>query len=144
MKKLLFIIIMLGLGLGSTFASSKTSSLTIRASGNENISVAIGEMPFSDAAHEVTIRNLKKGKHFVRVMKHSRGVFRSKSEIVYEGYITIQKKREIVAVIDENRTLMIVQNEKRRKNSPYYETDKNDQKREVKVTLQLGKVLSLF
>jgi hypothetical protein len=135
---------MLGLGLGSVLASSKTSSLTIRATGNETISVAIGEMPFSDAAPEVTIRNLKKGKHFVRVMKHSKGIFRSKSEIIYEGYVTVKRKRELVAVIDGNRTLMIVQNEKRRKNTPYYETDQHEQKREVKVTLQLGKVLSLF
>jgi hypothetical protein len=144
MQKLILLIMVMGLSIGSLVAAPKTSTLIIKSGGNELISVAVGEMPFSDAASEVTIRNLKKGRHFVRVMKHTRGVFRSKSEVVYEGYITLRRKREVVAVIDANGSLVILQNEKLKKNQPYYEVEKQNRKKQVHVTVHMGKVISLF
>jgi hypothetical protein len=76
MKKFLLLMMVLTLTAMSAAARPKTSSLTIKGNNNELVSVAIGNLPFSEAAPEVTIKNLQKGKHYIRVMRHHRGLFR--------------------------------------------------------------------
>jgi hypothetical protein len=145
MKRLFLLLMVLGLTAGSLSARPKTSSLTISAGGNDLVSVAIAEMPFSEIASEVTVRNLKKGTYYLRVMKHNKGLFRMKSEIAYEGYVTIPKGRELKAVVDGRGNLVFTQNEKLKKNKPYYDVGKDEnRKNRLTVTVHMDRFLSVF
>lgn len=141
MKRIILLLLVLAFTTVSAVARPKTSTLIIKSSNNELISVAIGNLPFSETSHEVTIRNLQKGKHYIRVMKNSRGLFRSRTEIVYEGYVEIGRKREVVAVVDGIGNLVILHNDKVKKNKPYYEVEKRTGRRSpFMVNIQMDKV----
>jgi hypothetical protein len=145
MKRLFLILMIFGLTAGALTARPKTSSLTVRSAGNDFVSVAIGDMPFSDAASEVSVRNLKKGTYYLRVMKHTKGIFRTRSEMAYEGYVTIGKGREIIAVVDARGMLVILQNEKLKKNKPYYDVGNEEaRKSRLTVTVHMDRFLSVF
>jgi hypothetical protein len=141
MKKFLLLMMVLTLTAMSAAARPKTSSLTIKGNNNELVSVAIGNLPFSEAAPEVTIKNLQKGKHYIRVMRHHRGLFRSRTEVAYEGYVEIGRKREVVAVVNSNGNLVILHNDKVKKNKPYYEVEpRPGRKSPFMVNIQMDKI----
>jgi hypothetical protein len=143
--KRIFLLLILGLAAGTLMAAPKGSTLIIKANGTDMVSVAVGNMPFSDAAGEVAILNLKKGRHFIRVMRHTRGLFRTRSEMVYEGYITMGRKREVVAFVDNTGKLVFASDEKIKKNRPYYDVSSREKRRNaIHVTVKMDRVLSVF
>lgn len=141
MKKILLLFSLAMVSLNMAFAAHKPSTLVIKTTKEDVIRVAIDDMEFSPAGSQVAIRNLKKGKHYVRVIKvnNSLNPFKPKTELLYEGYVKIKRKREVLAVIDSHHRMTIVKNEKAKKSSPYYSTE-SDQNN-INVNINLGALL---
>jgi hypothetical protein len=142
MKKFLLVFAVLSIYFSSAMAQSRHSSLVIKTTKEDVISVAVDGLPFSHADTQIAVRNLSKGKHYVRVVKVNNPLnpFKSKTEVVFEGYVKVKKKRELLAVVDSNRNLIIVKNEKAPKAAPYYDTMQKD-RNNVNVNFNFGHVI---
>jgi hypothetical protein len=128
--------------LGSSFASKRPSTLIIKTTKEDVISVAVDGLPFSHADTEIAIKNLSKGKHYIRVVKVNNHLnpFKAKTELIFEGYVKVKKKREIIAVIDSRSNLVIVKEEKAKKATPYYDPIHNHQEK-VNVNINFGHII---
>lgn len=150
MKKLLLLLAATVVSLNAVVAAHWPSTLIIKTTKEDVIKVAVDEMEFSPAASQVAIKNLKKGKHYVRVVKVNNPLnpFKPKNELLFEGYVKIKRKREVLAVIDSHHRMMIVRNEKARKGLPYYSTGAEGSQNHINLNVNFGalipKIAGLF